>query len=151
MEEHRGVGRVVEQVVEALRAVAHTEHRAELPEATWSEAIARRQQQLFALETRVQCPHAVEVVRVARIEAPVALADALVRRAVHVVRRTADWRQTSGEVRLAQPLGRDREVRARAEAAEALPEDAPALAPERLADPFRVSHDRVGTVQLQVL
>ena len=137
--------------MEPLGAVAHAEHRAELAEAPRGEAVARRQQHLFALEPRVQRAHAVEVVRVARVEAPVALANALVRRAVHVVGRPIDRRQAAGEERLAQPLGREREVRAGAEAAEALPEDAPALDAELLPDPLRVADDRVGAVQLQVL
>ena len=102
-------------------------------------------------EARVQRADALEIVGVARVEAPVALAHALVRRAVDVVGRTRDRRQAAGEVRLAQSLGREREIRAGAEAAEALPEDAPALDAELLPDPLRVAHDRVGAVQLEVL
>ncbi len=86
----------------------------------------------------------VAVLRKARVVAPVALGHALPRGAVDVVDRPGDRRRAAGDQRLAQRVGRDREIRERAEAAEALPEDAPALDPERLAQQLGVAHDRVG-------
>jgi hypothetical protein len=91
------------------------------------------------------------VVRVALVIAPVALQNPLVGRAIDVVDVPSDRRQPAGDERLAQPLGRDREVGHDAEAAEALAEDAPALHAELGADGLGVADDRVGAEVLQVV
>ena len=150
VQERGRVGRALQEVVQPLRAVAHPEHRAELAEAPRRQPVARREPHVLLGEAGVNRAHALEIVRVARIEAPVALAHALVRRAVDVVRRPGDRRDPARDECLTQRLRRDRQVRAHAEAAEALPEDAPALDAELLTDQLRVAHDRVGAVQLEV-
>ena len=76
--------------MQPLGAVAHPEHRAELTEPPRRQPVARRQEQLLAGEARVQRADALEVLGVARVVAPVALAHALVRRPVDVVGRTRD-------------------------------------------------------------
>jgi hypothetical protein len=132
--------------VQLLRAVAHPEHRAELPEAPRRQPVARREAHVLLGEACVNRAHALEIIRVARVEAPVALAHALVGRAIDLVRRAGDRRNPARDECLTQRLRRDRQVRADAEAAEALTENAPALDAELLTDQLRVAHDRVGAV-----
>jgi len=136
--------------VQPLRTVAHTEHPAELAEAPRRQPISRRQEQLVLSEASMQRANALPIVGIVRVEAAVALAHTFVRRAVDVVGRTRDRRKPAGEVRLAQSFRRDRQIRADAETAEALAENAPAVDAELLPDLFRVAHDRVGAVQLEV-
>ena len=126
-------GRELEQVVELLGAVAHPEHRPELAHAAGREAVAVGQPEVEL----VQVQHPLAVLRVALEVALVALERAPVGRRVDVVDVAPHGRQAAGDERLGQSLGRQRQVRRRAEAAEALPEHAPALDAERAADRAR--------------
>jgi hypothetical protein len=129
----------------------HPQPVARLAEAPGGQAIAGRQDQRLRVEPLDERAHPRAVVRVARVVAPVALQHPLVGRAIDVVDVPPDRRQPAGDERLAQPLGRDREVGHDAEAAEALAEDAPALDPQLGADRLGVAHDRVGAEVLEVV
>ena len=98
---------------------------------------------VLAVEPSMDVADPRPVVRVALEVALVHVDDAAVRRAVDVVDRAADRRQAAGDERLAQPLGRDRQVGHRGEAAEALAEHAPALDAELAPDRLRVADDRI--------
>jgi hypothetical protein len=130
--EYRRVRRALQEVVQPFRAVAHPEHRAELAEAPRRQPVARREPQVVLGKAGVNREHAVEIFRIPRVEAPVALAHALVSRAIDIVRRSRDRRDPARDECLTQRLRSDRQVSAHAEAAEALPEDAPALDAELL-------------------
>ena len=149
--EGRRVGRELDQRVQILGAVAHPQLVARLAEAPGGEAVAGRQDQRLRVEPLDERAHPRAVVRVALVVAPVALQHPLVGRAIDVVDVPPDRRQPAGDERLAQPLGRDREVGHDAEAAEALAEDAPALHAELGADRLGVAHDRVGAEVLEVV
>ncbi len=88
--------------------------------------------------------HALTVVGVALVVATAPVEDGRVGAGVDVVDRPRDRRQPAAQERLAQRLGEERQIRERAEAAEALPEDAPAVDAELAADVLRVADDRVG-------
>jgi hypothetical protein len=75
----------------------------------------------------------------------------VVRRRVDVVCRPAYRRYAARDQRLAQSLGRERQIGHRAEAAEALAEDAPPVDAKLASDPLGVAHDGVGTEMLQVV
>ncbi len=149
--ERRRVGRELDERVQRLGAVAHPQLVARLAEAPGGEAVAGRQDQRLRVEPLDERAHARAVLRVALVVAPVALEDPLVGRAIDLVDVPPDRRQPAGDERLAQPLGREREVGHDAEAAEALAEHAPALDAELGADRLGVAHDRVGAEVLQVL
>ena len=90
------------------------------------------------------------ILRIALEVALGALDDAPVGGRVDVVHGAADGCQPAGDERLAEALGRDRQVGHRGEAAEALAEHAPAVDAELGADRLRVADDRIGAEVGQV-
>ena len=141
--ERRRVHRQLEHVVEQLPAGTVAEPHAELPEPAGGQALARVEQERLVVESSMDVADPGTVLRVALEVALVHVDDAAVRRGVDVVDRAADRRQAAGDERLAQPLGRDRQVGHRGEAAEALAEHAPALDAELAPDRLGVADDRI--------
>ena len=123
--------------MQELEAGAVAEPHPELAEAARRESVAGREADVLVLESTEDLADPRSIVRVALEVAPVGHDQPLVRRAVDVVDRPADRRQAAGDERLAEALGRDRQVRHRGEATEALAEHAPAVDAELLADRAR--------------
>ena len=98
-------------------------------------------------------PRPLGVVRIALEVAPVLSQQPAVGRPVDVIHGAVQRRQPTGDERLTQAARRSRQVVHHAEAAEALPQDAPlALRPQQLAaDELGVAHDVVGTEMHQVV
>ena len=74
-----------------------------------------------------------------------------VRRGVDVIDRAPDRRQPAGDVDLAQGVGEERQVGHRAEAAEALAQQAPPIDAELVTDQLRIANDRIRAEMRQVL
>ena len=134
-----------------LGAVTHTQHLAQLAEAPRGQAVAAWKAHVFRLQLVVQLANTVAVVRVAVVVLAVAVQHDLVCPRVYLIGRSPYGRQTAGDERLAQSFWRDRQIAGRAEAPEALAEDAPSVDLQLAADPLRVADDRVGSEMREVL
>ena len=136
--------------MQELEAGAVAEPHPELAEAARRESVAGREAHVLVLQSAEDLADPRSVVRIALEVAPVRHDQPLVRRAVDVVDRPADRRQAAGDEGLAEALGRDRQVRHRGEATEALAEHAPAVHAELLTDVLGVAHDRIRPEVRQV-
>jgi hypothetical protein len=121
-------------VVDLLEAGAVAEFEAKLEEAARGEPVAGREPDVLVVEPVEDVPDPFAVPRVAPEVGPVLLDRAGPRRGVHVIDGPADRRQAAGDDRLAQAFRGKREVGHRAEAAEALAEDAPPIDAEFVPD-----------------
>ena len=151
VQEGRRLRRELEQVVQLFRAVAHAQLVAVRAQAARGQRVAVGKPDVVAVEVHHQRPHALTVLRETLVVAAVALDRPLEGRAVDVVDRHADPRHAAGHERLAQPVGREGEIREHAQPAEALPEHAPRRRVQRRAQQLGVAHDRVGAEVRQVL
>jgi len=136
--------------VEQLRAFAPAEHVAQLAKPAAGEPVPARQPHVLRVESPTERDHAVAVVGIALVVLPVPVQSGPIGRGVDVVGGPSHRRHAARDQRLAQALRRDRQVRHRAEAAEALAQDAPPPHAELAPNPFGVAHYRVGAEMLQV-
>ena len=113
--------------------------------------VAVREPDLARLESRAQLAHPRAVTGVAVVVPTVAIQGAPVGCCVDLVDGLRDRREAARDEGLTQAFGREREVAHRAKAAEALPEDAPAIDAQLLADQLRVAHDRIGAEVREVV
>ena len=136
--------------MQELAAGAIAEPHPELAEAAPRESVAGREAHVLVLQATEDLADALSIVRIALEVAPVRHDQPLVRGAVDVVHRPADRRQAARDEGLAEALGRDRQVRHRGEATEALAEHAPAVHTELLTDVLGVAHDRIRAEMREV-
>ncbi|CAL2073818.1 protein of unknown function [Streptomyces murinus] len=137
--------RVREEVVEAVAAVAAAEHQAEGLEGLDGEAVAVRQDHVMGEQVVGDAAGPLDVLRVPGVVRGDLAFDAGVGGAVDVLGVGVQGGQSAGDQGGVQALGGEREVRHRAEAAEALAEDGPGGAAGDLgADGLAVAHDGVG-------
>src|SRR5262249_31209396 len=150
VEERRRAEWELDDVVEQLPARAVAEPHPQLAEPGCGEAIPGREANVLGLEPLEDLRGPGPIAWIALEVRAVLLDEPHGGRAVHVVGRASDGRQAAGDDRLAQALGRDREVGHRREAPEALTEDAPAIDTELPANVLGVTDDRVGAEVRQV-
>ena len=136
--------RQLQDVVDELEAGAVAELVAHLQEAARGESVAGREPDVLVVEPAQDVPEPLPVIWIALEVRVVPLDETDVRGRVDVVDRPRDRRQAAGEERLAQASRKERQVGHRAEAAETLAEDAPAVDAQLLADQLGIAHDRVG-------
>ncbi len=148
-----GHPRVLDQVVQDVRAGAGPQHPAEPLERLRRQQPAAGQPRRVFPQVRGDTADALDVLRVARVVRGVLAGHPRVRGPVDVLGRGPQPRQTAGDHDLAQALGRVREIGRGAEAAEALPQDAPPRvgAGQFAAEQLGVPHDRVGAETRQII
>ena len=137
--------------MQPVAAVAHAQVGAELTQPGRVQGLAAGQANRLLVQALAQREHTPAVLGVALVEALVAQPHAGIGGPVDVIDARLQRRDAAGEEHLGQALGRRREVAQRAEAAEALAEDARALAAELAADALGVGDDRVGAEVGQVV
>src|SRR6188474_1327841 len=118
--------------MQQLESGAVAQPQPELAEATGRQPVSRWQPDLLVLQSIEDVSDPPAIVGIALEIPSVRSEKALVCGAVDVIDRSADRRQATRDERLREALGRRRQVGHRREAAEALPEDAPALDAELL-------------------
>ena len=142
--------RKLKNVVEQLEPGAVAEPQTELPEAAHGELVTGSEQDRVVLQAAVDLADPRAVLRISLEIALVLLDQTHIRGAVDVVHGPPDRGEAAGEERLAEPVGRDRQVGHRCEPAETLPEHAPALHAQLLADQLRIPDDRIRAKMGQV-
>ncbi len=137
---------VLQQVVQGVRAAARAEQQTERLERPHGQPSATGQLRGRGGQVLGDPPHRLDVLRVAGVVRGILAGHPRVGRPVHVGRAAAQPRQSAGDHGLAHALGGQREVGEGAEAAEALPEQAPLspLAEQLAPDQLGVADDRVG-------
>ena len=151
VQERRRIERKLQQVVQALGAVAHAEHVADLPKPSPGQPVAGRQPQRVIVDRALQVQQSVAVARVALQISPVAFHDAPVCVGVVLVDGVVQWGEAARDERLSQTVRGQRQIRGHAEPAEALPEHAPPLHAELAPNPFGVADDRIGPEMREVV
>lgn len=145
---HEGV---LQQVVQAMAALAATEEDAQRLEGLDGQAVAAAEDRLVLEHVLGDPAGALDVLRVARVVRGDLALDARVGGAVDVVGVPVEGGQPAGDEGGAQPLGGAGQVVHRAEAAEALAEDRPGRAAgEQAADGLAVADDGVGAEEREV-
>lgn len=150
VQERRGAERQVQQKMQFLQPVAHTENLPQLPETAGGQSVPVRQAHVLLLQSAHQCPHPVQVLRVPRIEPAVAFQHPGVGGAVHLIRVMPEGGQAARDQCFRQALRGDGQVGRHAEPTETLPQHTPPFHAQGLTDKLRVAHDGVGPEALQV-